>query len=129
MKKAVLLGNPNVGKSVIFNSLTGLGVEISNYPGTTVAVQTGVVKHGGEEFMVTDLPGIYSLAGDSVEEQMVREYLAQENPDLFIVILDSATLERNLFLLLQAADFGKPMLAVLNMIDDAEKAGKDVDAE
>ena len=129
VKKAVLLGNPNVGKSVIFNSLTGLGVEISNYPGTTVAVQTGVVKHGGEEFMVTDLPGIYSLAGDSVEEQMVREYLAQENPDLFIVILDSATLERNLFLLLQAADFGKPMLAVLNMIDDAEKAGKDIDAE
>ena len=129
MKKAVLLGNPNVGKSIIFNALTGLGVEISNYPGTTVTVQTGPVKHAGEEFTVTDLPGIYSLAGDSVEEQMVREYIASENPDLFVVILDSAALEKNLFLLLQVADFGKPVLAVLNMTDDAEKAGKLIDAD
>ena len=129
MKKAVLLGNPNVGKSVIFNALTGLGVEISNYPGTTVSVMTGPVKHGGEEFSVTDLPGIYSLAGPSVEEQMVRDYIAKENPDLFVVVLNSAALEKNLFLLLQVADFEKPVLAVLNMTDDAEKEGKLIDAE
>lgn len=129
MKKAVLLGNPNVGKSLIFNALTGLGVEISNYPGTTVTVQTGPVKHAGKEFTVTDLPGAYSLAGDSVEEQMVREYLASENPDLFVVILNSATLEKGLFLLLQIADFGKPVLAVLNMTDDAEKEGRLIDAD
>ena len=129
VKKAVLLGNPNVGKSVIFNALTGLGVEISNYPGTTVSVQSGLVKHGGEEFTVTDLPGVYSLAGDSVEEQMVREYIAAENPDLFVVILNAASLERNLFLLLQVADFEKPALIVLNMMDDAEKSGKAIDSD
>ncbi len=129
MKKAVLLGNPNVGKSVIFNSLTGLGVEISNYPGTTVAFEEGTVKHSGEEFTVTDLPGVYSLSGDSVEEQMVREYIVSDNPDLFVVILNSAALERGLFLLLQVAEFGKPALVVLNMTDDAEKEGKVINAE
>ena len=129
MKKAVLLGNPNVGKSVIFNALTGLGVEISNYPGTTVTMQTGPVKFGGDAFTITDLPGVYSLAGDSVEERMVREYLAQENPDLYVVVLDSTTVERNLFLLLQVADFRKPMVIVLNMSDDAEKEGIVIDVE
>ena len=128
MKSAVLIGNPSVGKSVIFNALTGLGVEISNYPGTTVNIKNGVVKYGGDEFTLTDLPGIYSLSGDSPEETMVREYLVTENPDLFIAVLDAAHLERNLYLLLQIADIQKPLLVVLNMMDDAVAAGKIVDS-
>ncbi|HJJ32135.1 MAG TPA: ferrous iron transport protein B [Methanocorpusculum sp.] len=128
MKSAVLIGNPSVGKSVIFNALTGLGVEISNYPGTTVTTKSGVVKFGDSEFTLTDLPGIYSLSGDSTEETMVREYLVTENPDLFIAVLDASHLERNLYLLLQIADIQKPLLVVLNMIDDAVAAGKIIDS-
>jgi len=129
MKTAVLIGNPSVGKSVIFNALTGLGVDISNYPGTTVSIKSGLVKYGDEEFSLTDLPGIYSLSGESTEEEMVREYLVKENPDLFIVVLNAAHLERNLYLLLQVADIQKPLLVVLNMVDDAASAGKIIDSE
>jgi len=129
MKSAVLIGNPSVGKSVIFNALTGIGVEISDYPGTTVAIKSGVAKFNGEEFTVTDLPGVYSLSGDSAEETMVREYLIKENPDLFIAVLNAAHLERNLFLLLQVVDIQKPLLIVLNMIDDAEAAGVIIDTK
>lgn len=129
MKRAVLLGNPSVGKSIIFNALTGLGVEVSNYPGTTVSVMSGAVKYEGEEFLVTDLPGVYSLSGDSAEERMVREYLVSENPDLYIVVLNAAHLERNLYLLLQVADLKKPLLVILNMMDDAAKAGKIINAK
>ncbi|MDD4394095.1 MAG: FeoB small GTPase domain-containing protein, partial [Desulfobacterales bacterium] len=75
MRRAVLIGNPSVGKSLIFNHLTGLGVEVSNYPGTTVGLMSGLVRYNGTEFSLTDLPGIYSLSGKSDEEKLVREYL------------------------------------------------------
>ncbi|MDO5846302.1 MAG: FeoB small GTPase domain-containing protein, partial [Methanocorpusculum sp.] len=127
-RTAVLIGNPSVGKSLIFNALTGLGVEVSNYPGTTVSILSGVVKFGDREFTLTDLPGIYSLSGDSAEEQMVREYLVSEHPDLFIVVLNAAHLERNLYLLLQVVDIRKPTLIILNMMDEAEASGKIIDS-
>ncbi|MDR3102687.1 MAG: ferrous iron transport protein B [Methanocalculaceae archaeon] len=125
--RAALIGNPSVGKSLIFNKLTGLGAEVSNYPGTTVGVMQGVVRCGDAEFSLADLPGIYSLSGDSVEEKMVREYLLAENFDLLIAVLDAKHLERNLYLLLQVTEIQKPLLAVLNMMDEAEAAGKIID--
>lgn len=125
--RAALIGNPSVGKSLIFNHLTGLGVEVSNYPGTTVGVMHGVVRYGDAEFSLADLPGIYSLSGDSIEEEMVREYLLAENLDLLIAVLDAKHLERNLYLLLQVAEIKKPLLVILNMMDEAEAAGKIID--
>lgn len=126
--RAALIGNPSVGKSLIFNHLTGLGVEVSNYPGTTVGVMHGVVRYGDAEFSLADFPGIYSLSGDSIEEEMVREYLLAEDLDLLIAVLDAKHLERNLYLLLQVAEIKKPLLVILNMMDEAETAGKIIDS-
>ena len=127
MRRAVLIGNPSVGKSLIFNHLTGLGVEVSNYPGTTVGLMSGVVRYSDTEFTLVDLPGIYSLSGKSGEEQLVREYLITGDADLIVAILDAKHLERNLYLLLQAAEIRKPLVIVLNMMDDARSAGKIID--
>jgi ferrous iron transport protein B len=128
MPRATLIGNPSVGKSLIFNHLTGLGVEVSNYPGTTVGVMQGVVRYGDAEFSLVDLPGIYSLSGESIEEEMVREYLLAENIDLLIAVLNAKHLERNLYLLLQVIEIRKPLLVILNMMDEAEAAGKIIDS-
>lgn len=128
-KTAVLIGNPSVGKSLIFNQLTGLGVDVSNYPGTTVGLMKGHVHFDGDEFDLTDLPGIYSLSGKTPEESMVREYLISENPDLIIAVLDAHHLERNLYLLLQATDIGKPLVIVLNMADEAKSSGIVIETE
>lgn len=126
---AALIGNPSVGKSLIFNRLTGLGIEVSNYPGTTVDIMKGVVRYGGDEFSLADLPGIYSLSGSSAEEKMVREYLLTEDLDLLIAVLDAKHLERNLYLLLQVAEMRKPLLVILNMMDEATAAGKIINAD
>jgi ferrous iron transport protein B len=128
MKKAVLIGNPSVGKSLIFNNLTGLGVEVSNYPGTTVGIMSGIVRYGEAEFSITDLPGIYSISGKSEEERLVREYLVTGDSDLIVAVLDAKHLERNLYLLLQIAELRKPSVIVLNMMDDAKSAGKIIDS-
>ncbi len=125
--KIGLIGNPNVGKSLIFNQLTGLGVEVSNYPGTTIDRQGGNTCFGKERIEVTDLPGIYSLDGDSDEEQIVRSFVSSGRADVLVVVLDAVRLERNLYLLLQVAEYRKPMLVILNMTDEAEKAGILVD--
>ncbi len=127
--KVALIGNPSVGKSLIFNQLTGLGVEVSNYPGTTVSLQRGSVCYKREMIEIVDLPGIYSLDGTSEEEQLVREYLKRGGVDLALVIVNATRLERNLFLLLQVAEWGIPMLAVLNMIDEVESGGYEIDID
>jgi ferrous iron transport protein B len=126
--KIGLIGNPNVGKSLIFNQLTGLGVEVSNYPGTTVGLETGHVCYQREKFEICDLPGIYSLDGDSDEEKLVNGMLERHELDLVIAILDAVHLERNLYLFLQVAEYGLPLLVVLNMVDESEKFGISVDS-
>ncbi len=126
--KIGLIGNPNVGKSLIFNQLTGLGVEVSNYPGTTVGLEKGHVCYQREKFEICDLPGIYSLDGDSDEEKLVNGMLERHELDLVIAILDAVHLERNLYLFLQVAEYGLPLLVVLNMADEAEKFGISVDS-
>ncbi|MDN7024139.1 ferrous iron transport protein B [Methanoculleus sp. FWC-SCC1] len=125
--KCALIGNPGVGKSLIFNQLTGLGVEVSNYPGTTVELQRGNTCYQREIIEVIDLPGVYSLDGASDEEVLVRRFLEQQGADVIVAVLNVTRLERNLYLLLQAAEYGLPMVVVLNMIDEAAKQGFTVD--
>ncbi|MDD4126209.1 MAG: ferrous iron transport protein B [Methanomicrobium sp.] len=124
-----LIGNPNVGKSLIFNLLTGIGVEISNFPGTTIDMLSGNVCWQRERFEVVDFPGIYSLDGLSDEEAEVRRCLCNKNVDILIAVLDANHLERNLYLLLQIAEFEIPAIIILNMTDEAEKKGLFIDTE
>jgi ferrous iron transport protein B len=125
--KYALIGNPNVGKSLIFSQLTGLGVEVSNYPGTTVEMESGGLCFRGEIIEIIDLPGIYSLEGDSDEERTVREVLRQRSVDVGIVVMDARHLERNLYLFLQVAEYGIPLVGVINMVDEADAAGVEID--
>ncbi|MDD1653009.1 MAG: ferrous iron transport protein B [Methanomicrobiales archaeon] len=121
--KYALIGNPNVGKSLIFSQLTGLGVEVSNYPGTTVALKSGPVCVQREIQQLTDLPGVYSLDGTTDEEILVRDELGAGRVDVAIVVMDASHMERNLYLLLQVAEYGVPMVVVANMMDEAEAQG------
>ena len=125
--KFALIGNPSVGKSLIFNQLTGLGVEVSNYPGTTVELQRGNTCFQREMIELVDLPGVYSLDGESDEEVLVRRFLEQQDTDVVIAVLSATRLERNLYLLLQVAEYGLPMVVVLNMVDEAAKQGLEID--
>lgn len=127
--KIALIGNPSVGKSLIFNQLTGLGVEVSNYPGTTVELKGGSVCYQKSLIDIVDLPGIYSLDGNSDEEELVRQFLAEESVDAIVLVCDATRLERNLYLMIELAEFGIPMVAVLNMIDEAERAGFEIDTD
>ena len=122
-----LVGNPNVGKSLIFNQLTGLGVEVSNYPGTTVALHRGSTCVDRERVEVLDLPGVYSIDGEQGEEALARTILTGGSLDGAILVLNATNLERNLYLLLQVAETGVPLVVVVNMIDEAEASGLDID--
>ncbi|WP_332450091.1 ferrous iron transport protein B [Methanoculleus sp.] len=122
-----LVGNPSVGKSLIFNQLTGLGVEVSNYPGTTIELHRGNTCFKREIVELVDLPGIYSLDGNSEEESLVRGFLEEGETDAVIVVANVTRLERNLYLLLQVAEYGLPMVVVLNMADEAAEQGLEID--
>lgn len=125
--KVALIGNPNVGKSLIFQQLTGIGVEISNFPGTTIDILSGGVCYQREIVELVDFPGVYSLDGTSDEETSVRTYLQEEDVDVIVPVLNASHLERNLYLLLQVAEYGLPGVVVINMVDEAEKAGIEID--
>ncbi len=125
-----LVGNPNVGKSVIFNFLTGRYVTVSNYPGTTVEVSKARVKIDGEDVTVVDTPGVFSLYLPLSEEEVItRRIILEEKPDLVVHVVDAKNLDRSLVLTFQLLDFGMPVVLVLNMIDEAEKAGLEIDSE
>jgi len=122
-----LAGNANVGKSVIFNQLTGLHQHIGNWPGKTVERAEGTLHFKGYTIDIIDLPGIYSLSTFSIEELISREYIAVERPDLVINIVDASVLERNLFFTLQIMELGTPMVMALNQMDMAKKKGIKID--
>lgn len=124
-----LAGNPNCGKTTIFNDLTGTRQKVGNWPGVTVEKKEGLVKHAGTEFMVTDLPGIYSLTPFSIEEIISRNYILKEKPDVVINILDASNLTRSLYLTSQLLELGCPLVLALNMADVAEKQGLKIDVE
>jgi ferrous iron transport protein B len=121
-----LAGNPNSGKTTLFNALTGSNQFVGNWPGVTVEKKEGRLK-GRRDVIVTDLPGIYSLSPYSLEELIARNYLAEQKPDLILDIVDGANLERNLFLTTQLLEMGIPVLILVNMIDAVTKAGDSID--
>ncbi len=124
-----LAGNPNVGKSSIFNRLTGMGVATANYPGKTVEVQLAETHFGNRTIGIIDLPGTYALGGISEDQWVARQALLDGSPDAVILVLDATNLSRNLYLGLQILDMGLPLVAALNVADQAEARGIHVDTE
>ena len=122
-----LAGNANVGKSVIFNALSGMNQTIGNWPGKTVELAEGSFDYKGKHIRVIDLPGIYSLSTYSQEEVVSREFIALAHPDVVINVVDSTVLERNLYFTLQLRELGAPMVVALNLIDLANKEGLVID--
>ncbi|MDF2570583.1 MAG: feoB 3 [Sporomusa sp.] len=125
--KVVLVGSPNVGKSAIFNYLTGSYVAVSNYPGTTVDISTGHFKYGGQRFEVIDTPGIYSLIPLTDEERVTRLLLTRQVPDVVVHVVDAKNLRRMLNMTIQLIDAGLPVVLVLNIIDEAQSMGMLID--
>ncbi|MCG0276686.1 MAG: 50S ribosome-binding GTPase [Thermosediminibacteraceae bacterium] len=128
-RKLVLVGTPNVGKSVIFNKLTGAYATVSNYPGTTVEVFRGTSRIGGELFEVIDTPGMYSLMPITEEERVTRTLLLNESPDIVLHVVDAKNIERMLSMTLQLKEAGFPIILVVNMMDEAERIGREIDLE
>ncbi|TDB39879.1 MAG: ferrous iron transporter B [Actinobacteria bacterium] len=123
-----LLGNPNVGKSSLFNRVTGLGVATAHYPGTTVSMNLGETLADGRRAIILDLPGTYSLSDNAAESAITRRALVDIRPDAVVVVVDATNLARNLYLALQTVDLGLPVVIALNLMDEAERAGLDIDA-
>jgi ferrous iron transport protein B len=123
------VGNANVGKSVIFNELTGMSQIIGNWPGKTIEQAKGTLIFNNTKFEIIDLPGIYSLSTYSLEEIVSREHIVEEKPDIIVNVLDATQLERNLFLTYQVMLLGKPMILVLNQYDVLKNRGYEVDVE
>lgn len=128
MRKIVIVGSPNVGKSVLFNCLAGgYKATVSNYPGTTVEVTRGKGKIGNEEFEIIDTPGMYSLLSITEEERVARGILLYENPSIVLHVVDAKNLERMLPLTLQLLEAGLTVILVLNIIDEARNLGINID--
>lgn len=123
--RAALAGNPNSGKTTLFNALTGANQSVGNWPGVTVERKEGTVRSGG--FTLVDLPGIYSLSPYSLEERTARRFLAEERPEVIINIVDAANLERNLYLTTQLLELERPMVVALNFMDEVERRGDRID--
>ena len=122
-----LSGNPNAGKTTVFNAITGARQHIANYPGVTVEKKYGVVHHRGWEIEVVDLPGTYSLTAYSMEEIVARDFVINEKPRLVVDIVDASNLDRHLYLAVQFKELGVPLILALNMVDVAESRGIKVD--
>lgn len=127
--KIALAGNPNVGKSTIFNNLTGSRQHVGNWPGKTVEKKEGRLKIGSDEIIIVDLPGTYSLTAYSVEEIIARDFIINENPTAVVVVVDASNLERNLYLVAQVMELDVPVIISLNMTDLAVSRGLKIDSE
>ena len=125
--KIALAGNPNCGKTTLFNALTGANQFVGNWPGVTVEKKEGRLK-GEKDVIITDLPGIYSLSPYTMEEVVARNVLIDQRPDALLNIIDATNLERNLYLTTQLAELGIPMVVALNMMDVVRKNGDRIDA-
>ncbi len=127
MKRVVLVGQPNCGKSALFNAIAGYKANSTNFPGTTVSILTSEIVHKGERFELVDLPGSYSLAPFDKAEEVNTLYAIKENYDLIVNVIDASILSRSLELTIEILDIGKPVILVLNMMDEAKKKGIDID--
>ncbi|MFH0769442.1 MAG: ferrous iron transport protein B [Chloroflexota bacterium] len=124
-----LAGPPNVGKSTVFNLLTGLSQHVGNWPGKTVEQKTGVLRYNNLNINFVDLPGTYSLTANSAEEQIARDYLVKEKPDMVVAVLNAASLERNLYLVAELIELAPRLIIALNMTDVARQQGTKVDSQ
>ena len=124
--KIALAGNPNCGKTTLFNALTGSNQYVGNWPGVTVEKKEGKLK-GNDNVIITDLPGIYSLSPYTLEEIVARNYLVDERPDAILNIVDGTNLERNLYLTTQLMELGVPVVIAINMMDIVRKKGDTID--
>lgn len=128
-KRVVIVGNPNVGKSVLFNRLTGVYVTVSNYPGTTVEVSRGRMKAGDYDCDIVDTPGMYSMLPLTEEERVARHILLEQRPDVVLHVIDAKMLDRMLPLTLQLVEAGLPVVLVVNMMDEARRLGVKLDSQ
>ena len=126
--RSALAGNPNCGKTTLFNALTGSNQFVGNWPGVTVEKKEGRLK-GHKDVTITDLPGIYSLSPYTLEEVVARNYLIGERPDAILNIIDGTNLERNLYLTTQLTELGIPVVVAINMMDVVEKNGDKINIE
>ena len=124
-----LAGAPNVGKSTVFNLLTGLSQHVGNWPGKTVEQKTGITRHNGLTIQLVDLPGTYSLTANSLEEQITRDYLVTEKPDVVIALLNAASLDRHLYLVTELMELTPRLIVALNMVDVARQEGTNIDVK
>jgi ferrous iron transport protein B len=127
--RVALVGNPNVGKSSLFYRLTGVGVEVANYPGTTVQIQVGETRYRDLRVQVWDVPGCYSLDPISEDQTVARRALLEWRPDVAVAVVDATNLERNLYLVLQLQELGLPVVAALNFMDEVGRRGLEVNSE
>ena len=121
------IGNPNCGKTTLFNAYTGAKLKVANWPGVTVEKKEGALKYHNHNYKLVDLPGIYSLTSYTMEEKLSRQYILSEDVDVIIDIADASSLERNLYLTLQLIELGKPVILALNMMDIVEERGMEID--
>ena len=126
-KIVALAGNPNVGKSTVFNNLTGLKQHTGNWPGKTVTNATGKYNHRNKEFILVDIPGTYSLMANSEEEEVARDFICFGNPDATVIVVDATCLERNLNLVLQTIEITDKAIVCVNLMDEAKRKGITVD--
>ena len=127
--RVALAGNPNAGKSSLFNELTGSRQHVGNWPGKTVERKQGSFIQDGVEVELVDLPGIYSLSAFSIEEIVARDYILDEKPDAIVSVVDASNLERNLYLTIQLLELGLPVIVALNMSDLATSRGLRIDQQ
>lgn len=125
----VLAGNPNTGKSTVFNALTGLRQHVGNWPGKTVARAEGGFEYGGSRFKLVDLPGTYSLLSASADEEIARDFILFRRPDCTAIVADATVLERNLNLILQVLEITDRAVVCLNLMDEARRKGVRIDHE
>lgn len=125
--RVALVGQPNVGKSTVFNLLTGMNQHVGNWPGKTVERKEGIHTCDGMDIQIVDLPGTYSLTANSLEERITRDYIIREKPDVVVMVADAASLERNLYLLSEILCLPSPVVLALNMVDVAEQQGVKVE--
>ena len=121
------VGNPNCGKTTLFNAYTGARLKVANWPGVTVEKKEGALKYHDHQYKLVDLPGIYSLTSYTMEEKLSRQYILEDEVDVIVNVVDASALERNLYLTLQLIELGKPIVVALNMMDIVEERGMEID--